>query len=308
MVAPAFPGTQLMNVELFPYFDRLTPSMAKIMRGDLRDHQFLSRLAAHEVLRVNAVGSRIASGYYNSLLQYLVIKNKSLADHIRVTVQFQDYPADLTELNVPPGVVLVVRNVNYASYVPLIQCLTGDAEVEVMFFAYTTAESKRGDFLHVMPGETTWLQDDEFPTVDHCYLGLHGLYIPKPEDDPAKFGVNLYLPLSLRTKTPLYLQTLWAQLGSPTIPGVASVPVTIVGYDKAFQRLIPLGIEQNFMAFTGGINGYEDVYSSNLIDLAPYIAGNVNLESIGLVWSRSYGDQYDTLEAPVIFRNARTLQ
>jgi len=152
----AFPGSQLMTVELTPYFDRLSESMCRIMRGDLRDHQFSSRLAAHEVMRVGPVASRIPSGFWNSLLQYLIVKNASTQDPIVVTLQLNDYPAHTTRVSIPPDGIMVLRDVNYASYIPDIACAAGSAEVEVMLFAYTTAETIGGEYIQWMPGEFTW--------------------------------------------------------------------------------------------------------------------------------------------------------
>jgi hypothetical protein len=159
----AFPGTQTMNVELTPYFDRLSPSMAAIMRGDFRDHQFTSKLASHEVLRVGPVASRISSGYENSLLQYLIVKNLSQDDAVIVTLQLNEYPADLTRISIPPGGIAALRDVNYGAYVPDIACAAGAAEVEVLFFAYTTASQFRGEYLQFSPAELTWVKSEGEP-------------------------------------------------------------------------------------------------------------------------------------------------
>ena len=153
---PPFPGSQMMNVELTPYFDRLSPSMFTLLRGDFRDHQFVSRLAAHEVMRVGPVASRVPSGFENSLLQYLVVKNISRQDPVIVTLQLNDYPINLTRVNVPAGCIMVLRDVNYGAYIPDIACAAGSAEVEVMMFAYTTCEMIGGETIQWMPGEFTW--------------------------------------------------------------------------------------------------------------------------------------------------------
>jgi hypothetical protein len=51
---------------------------------------------------------------------------------------------------------MVLRDVNYGSYIPDIACAASPTEVEVMMFAYTTAEMIGGETIQWMPGEFTW--------------------------------------------------------------------------------------------------------------------------------------------------------
>ena len=126
---------------------------------------------------------------------------------------------------------------------------------------------------------------------------------------PDIAGYNTYLPESLRTEPNLDLLILWLRDGgAESNPADAIVTMTIVGYDKLINRIVPLAVVTLVISFLGSVSGIEDVYTTTDLAaiLAGYAGGSANIESLGFIFSRQIV-QEDTMAEDVGFRNLRTV-
>jgi hypothetical protein len=151
-------GSEVVSVVLGPRFQRLDSNLSRISRGDLIDHTFLTKIYNHEILTVDSTGSRVSSSYGLALLEYLIVKNNSSTESVNVRLWMNDHPAAISDITVPPGVPMVLRNVNYGQYVPLISSNSpiATAEVEVFFFAAEDCSPFNFEYIQFMPAELTW--------------------------------------------------------------------------------------------------------------------------------------------------------
>lgn len=125
-------------------------------------------------------------------------------------------------------------------------------------------------------------------------------------DEAGYTGTLIYLPISLRATSPLYLRTLWAKIDEdpPPLPtGDVVTEVTIYSFNELTDTFVLEDTIEEVVTFSDAFNEREHYYSD--IDVSGYCAADTS--HFFLLFARLGDDQRDDLDFLLTFINSRTL-
>lgn len=143
-----------MNVKILPKFNGYDCSMRKQQRGSFQEIEEDVDILLHEEVPGNITVFSCTLDKTTAQLDWVYIKNGSL-NTITLVCRFTLWDADC-EINIDPDGFLLLKGISLDNLIPYIT----DGSTTIFKWPGEIPEELE-EFIHIMPGETTWQWDEE---------------------------------------------------------------------------------------------------------------------------------------------------